>query len=62
MLPKLHSMCDWYIYPVLREEVVKTMWNIGASTTSDLTPELVGFSGPRLGANRSSYTAMDWKL
>ena len=49
-------------YLVLREEIVNTMRNIGASTISDLKPEMVGPSGPWVGANRPSYAAMDWKL
>lgn len=47
---------------VLREEIVNTMRNIGAPTISHLKPEMVGPSGPWVGANRPAYAARDWKL
>lgn len=43
------------MYPVLREEIVNTMRNIGASTINDLKPEMVDPLGPWVGANRPVY-------
>jgi L-lactate dehydrogenase (cytochrome) len=50
------------VVDILREEIVNTMWNIGAATIGDLKPEMVGPVGPWVGANRPSYASMDWKL
>ncbi|KAH6714359.1 mitochondrial fmn-dependent dehydrogenase [Leptodontidium sp. MPI-SDFR-AT-0119] len=50
------------VIEILQEEIVNTMWNIGASTISDLKPEMVGPSGPWVGANRPSYVTECGKL
>ncbi|KAL8827641.1 MAG: hypothetical protein Q9170_006933 [Blastenia crenularia] len=47
------------VIEILREEIVNTMRNVGASTISDLKPEMVGPSGPWVGANRPLYATMD---